>query len=289
MSKSGRNFAFRCSILFAIALVLFLCLSTHLQPFARILVYHSVSNQNSNVGYPTIEKKLFMRQMDYLAKHGYEPVFLSTMIHRYSGGKKNSAKSLVLTFDDLHVDFYDTVYPVLKRYKFKATVFVFTCGIGQGYLTWEQLREIKNSGLVEIGSHSVNHPPLTCIELSEAKKEIVMSKSILEERLGVPIFTFCYPFGSVNTKIEELVKEAGYTGAVGIVYPWGEFKTNDLYNLNRVFISKLSKYPLMFRFMLSGYYIPTRALILRLINIKVPRDANDCSQWKGYRTEQFIR
>lgn len=288
MDKIVKVFTSLGCILLAIALALFLYLSIHAQPFARILVYHSISSPDSNVGYPAIEKKIFMRQMDYLSKHGYEPVFLSTVISRYKEGKKNPAKLLVLTFDELHEDFYYTVYPLLKKYKFKATVFVFTCGIGQGYLTWEQLEEIKNSGLVEIGSHSVNHPPLTCISLAEAKKEINISKTILEAKLGIPILTFCYPFGAVNIKVEELVKEAGYTGAVGIVYRWGEFKANDIYNLNRVNISKLSRYPLMFRFMLSGYYVPLRALLLRVFNIKAPRDASDCSQWKDYKTEQFI-
>jgi len=287
MNKLIKNFVFVCSVLL-ILLVLILCLFIHFQPCVKILAYHAVLNQDGNADYPAIEKKLFMRQMDYLASHGYEPIFLSTLIDRYKEGKKIPAKLLVLTFDELHDDFYYTVYPVLKKYKFKATVFMFTRGVGQGYLTWEQLQEIKNSGLVEIGSHSVNHPPLTCIDLAEAKKEITMSKAILEQKLGIPILTFCYPFGAVNAKIEKLVKEAEYAGAVGTVYRWGEFKTNDLYNLNRVYISKLSKYPLMFRFMLSGYYVPARAWLLRLLNIKAPRDARNCSKWKDYRTEQFI-
>ena len=88
------------------------------------------------------------------------------------------------------------------------------------------------------------------------------------------VIFFNYPFGAVNDSIEKVVKEAGYEAAVGTAYRKGEFGNRDVYVLKRVFVSKISKYPLVFRFMLSGYYVPTRELILRILNIKVPRDSN---------------
>jgi hypothetical protein len=57
------------------------------------------------------------------------------------------------------------------------------------------------------------------------------------------------------------------------VYRWGEFADDDVFNLRRVYVSKVSAMPGMFRFMLSGYYVPTRALLLRALNVKAPRDA----------------
>lgn len=82
------------------------------------------------------------------------------------------------------------------------------------------------------------------------------------------------PIRSGRTPSERhgLLQALGYRGAVGTVYRRNEFKTDDVFNLRRVYVSQYSAMPLMFRFMLSGYYGPTRALILRGLNIKVPRD-----------------
>jgi hypothetical protein len=56
------------------------------------------------------------------------------------------------------------------------------------------------------------------------------------------------------------------------VYRWGEFDDNDALNVRRVYVSESARFPLMFGFMLSGYYVPARALILRMLNIKAPRE-----------------
>jgi hypothetical protein len=76
-----------------------------------------------------------------------------------------------------------------------------------------------------------------------------------------------------------MVMAAGYAGAVGTVYPLGKFMTGNIHNMRRVFVSPYSDYPLVFRFMLSGYYVPVRALLLRLMAIDAPRDMAGWSPW----------
>jgi len=179
-----------------------------------------------------------------------------------------------LTFDDGYDDFYQNVYPVLKKYRFKATCFVTTSSIGsKGKMVWDQLREMTKSGLVEIGSHSCNHIPHEALSTQQAFNEKAMSKDILEKNLGIRILVYSYPFGAFCEEAKKMLQEIGYKGAVGIVYRRDEFKNKDVYNLRRIYVSKISEYPFMFRFMLSGYYVPTRALLLRLLNIKAPREA----------------
>lgn len=148
---------------------------------------------------------------------------------------------------------------------------------------------MRESGLVEIGSHSVGHPALTCLPLAQAKNEIVISKAILEENLGSSVSTFSYPYGAVNEAVGDLVRQAGYAGAVGTVYRIGEFEPNDVYVLNRVYVSKISRFPFVFRFMISGYYVPMRAWALRLLNIKAPRFAGDCRVWENYQLENLLK
>ena len=76
----------------------------------------------------------------------------------------------------------------------------------------------------------------------------------------------------MNDQAKELAEKAGYIGAVGLVYKIGEHKLGDVYNMRRIYVSETAKYPLIFRFMLSGYYVQARRVILTIMNIKVPRD-----------------
>jgi len=263
------------AICLTFAIVVFFLFIYPNQPLAKVFLYHSVTNQEVN-DQPDIGVKLFERQLDYLSKHGYETVFLSTVAYKYNVEKKVPANWVVLTFDGGNEDFYTNVYPLLKKYKMKATLFVVTSLIGDAFVTWDQLKEMKASGLVEIGSHSQNHLAATCASLEEIKKDTIGSKAILEEHLGGKVLVYAYPFGAVNAQAEAVAKAAGYTGAVGIAYRLWEFKLNDVYNMHRIYVCEQARFPLMFRFMLSGYYVPTREFALRVLNIKTPRDAADC-------------
>jgi peptidoglycan/xylan/chitin deacetylase (PgdA/CDA1 family) len=245
---------------------------------APILLYHSISGPGGNAGAPAISKDILARQLEYLKKNGYEPVYLDTVIRTFKNKKKVPANWVVLTFDDGSSDFYTVAYPLLKQYGFKATLFISSglVGVSDGYVTWDQLRAISADGLVEIGSHSLLHSPLTCLTLEEARKRIEISKLFLEQNLGTEIKVFAYPYGALTCDIREIVEKSGYEGAVGTVYPRGQFRRWDVFNLRRVYVSRASRYLLVFKFMLSGYYVPVRSLALRMFNIHTPRDAENC-------------
>ncbi|OGW85563.1 MAG: hypothetical protein A2987_01455 [Omnitrophica bacterium RIFCSPLOWO2_01_FULL_45_10] len=223
----------------------------------------------------SINKGVFLKQMVYLRRHDYQVMSLEEAVEAMRTGRRVPDNRVALTFDDGHRDFYEIAYPIIKTYRYNVTAFIFTDLLEKesGYLTWSELKELQKDSLVEIGAHSISHKPLTRLSHSEAEREIVMSKSLLEERLGKPVTLFAYPFGALNESIKEVVKESGYTAAVGTAYRRGEFKDEDVYILKRVFVSKLSRYPFIYRFMLSGYYVPARELILRILNIRTPRDA----------------
>ena len=268
----------RSAVIFLVfALAAFLIYARFTRPIAKILLYHSVTSKDVN-DEPDIGIKLFERQLKYMQRHGLETVFLSEAISKYKADKHIPDDWVVLTFDGGHEGFYQNVYPLLKKRKVKATIFVVTSMVGDGLVTWDQLREMKASGLVEIGSHSQKHLAPTCITKEEAWKEKIVSKEILEDKLGGKVDVYAYPFGAVNDQAKELVKKAGYKGAVGLVYRAGEYKLGDVYNMRRIYVSEMSRFPLMFRFMLSGYYVQARRLVLTILNIKVPRDVGDCWQ-----------
>jgi peptidoglycan/xylan/chitin deacetylase (PgdA/CDA1 family) len=243
------------------------------RPPATVLLYHAVPDDEAGAPEPSLGLARFRGQMEFLVTRGYQTVFVRDIVARREAKAPVPSRWVALTFDGGYPDFYTNVYPVLRQRGLKATLFIIVSDVGrEGALRWDQLREVSASGLVEIGSHSWDHVADPCLSPEVARREKARSKSVLETRLSVPVVTYAYPYGAFSERAKRFLREAGYRGAVGTVYRWGEFEDDDVFNLRRIYVSSYSRLPLMFRFMLSGYYVPTRALILRALNIKTPRD-----------------
>src|SRR5690242_10610776 len=117
--------------------------------------------------------------------------------HSVLPGDPLAPPSVCLTFDDATEDFYRVVFPLLKELKARALLAV-PAGLidSPNYCTWDQLKEIAQSGLVEVASHSMSHPNL--ILSQNLQTEIMGSKQLLEKKLGQTVRTFVYPFGKFN-------------------------------------------------------------------------------------------
>ena len=92
-------------------------------------------------------------------------------------------------------------------------IFLITDRVGTpGYMTWEQIKEMKDSGLAEFGSHTRSHRRLRSLPDEEIVKELRESKQILEEKLGSPVTALCYPFGAggFDKRVRPQVFKAGY-------------------------------------------------------------------------------
>jgi peptidoglycan/xylan/chitin deacetylase (PgdA/CDA1 family) len=107
-------------------------------------------------------------------------------------------------------------------------------------LSESELTALANSGLIEIGAHSVTHPVLAKENVTNLQTEIVGSKKYLESLLGQSIFSFSYPNGSYSNSAAEMVRNTGYHCACGsnpdIVHP-----RSDLFNLPRFWVSHLNR------------------------------------------------
>jgi len=159
-------------------------------------------------------------------------------------------KYVIITFDDGWRDNYANAFPIMQKYRYTATVFLTFAYIGKkkDYLTWEQVIEMKKAGF-DFGSHTLTHPHLTKISLKEARKEIIESREILEDKIGEKVVSFCYPYGEYNSQIIEIVKEAGYLGAV-VTPPSGRCE-NSIYTVRRAGIYSADTI-LSFRIKTSG-------------------------------------
>src|SRR6266852_8118136 len=210
------------------------------KPRASVLMYHAVVEEGDGAaGVPSIGRTLFERQMDFIATRGYETVFVKDVVARYEANAPVPVHWLALTFDGEYPDFYTNVYPILRRHRLKATLFVIVADLGvEGGLGWDQLREVSASGLVEIGSHSYDHAADECLSLAEAREEKERSKVVLEANLGIKIVSYAYPYGAFSERAKRLLQQEGYRGAVGTVYRWGEVEDDDAFNVRRVYVSE---------------------------------------------------
>lgn len=164
--------------------------------------------------YPfTISPEMFEKQLLFLKQHGYTPISEDTAVEAYKSGKSLIEKPVLLTFDDGHADNYTSLFPLLKKHQVPALIFLITDRVGTpGYLTWEQIKEMQQSGLVRFGSHTCSHRRLRSLPDEEIKQEVVNSKRVLEEKLSTPVYSFCYPFGAggFDKRVRPVVLQAGY-------------------------------------------------------------------------------
>src|SRR5690606_32496057 len=121
-------------------------------------------------------------------------------------------------FDDGYMDVYENAFPILQEFGFTGVAYIITSTLEKdksyGYMQERELKALLAAGW-EIGSHSVTHSDLKKTKLG-AGNEVRRSKAVLEALLGVPVRSFCYPFGVANQSIKDLVLQAGYDSAVGL-------------------------------------------------------------------------
>lgn len=114
-----------------------------------VFMYHSISNTQKND--LCVSPKQFEKQLRTLLEGGFTPITASELANAYEKGTQLPDHPFIITFDDGYVDNYTNAFPILKKYKAKATLFVITSTINRGsYLSWNQLKEMESSGLVGV-------------------------------------------------------------------------------------------------------------------------------------------
>lgn len=202
-----------------------------------ILMYHAVHimdpSEASNANL-IVDPDLFEAQIKSLAKAGY---YFLTPEEAYKALTENAlpAKKVVwLTFDDGNEDFYTIAYPILKKYKAKATNNVITGFVKKGNagnLTVKQMKEMMAHGM-SFQSHTVNHPDLSATDKATQKVELTDSIDFLENKLNTKVNTIAYPSGRYSQTTLDLAKK---TYKLGLTTNEGLASAKDgLLSLNRV-------------------------------------------------------
>jgi len=182
-----------------------------------ILCYHRFGPAASKMVVPPAA---FEAQLDWLSRNGYRVVRLSDLADFLAGRRPLPARAVVITIDDGYESAYRHAFPLLRRYGFPATVFVYTDFVGAGdALSWPQMQEMVASGLIDIQSHSKSHRNLIERRAAESDEryraaidaEMRVPRETLQRRLGNhPVRSIAYPFGDANEVVLDSAARHGY-------------------------------------------------------------------------------
>jgi peptidoglycan/xylan/chitin deacetylase (PgdA/CDA1 family) len=175
----------------------------------------------------TVTTKVFEAQLKWLKDNGYTVIPLRTLVNYLKGqGPPPPPKSVVITADDAHKTVYTEMWPLLRKYNFPATLFVYPSAVSNASyaMTWEQLKELQQTGLFDMQSHTFWHPNFKKdkkkMKPAEYQKsvdtQLRKSRAILEKRFGTTVDVLAWPFGIYDDELEKEAAKAGYVVAFSI-------------------------------------------------------------------------
>jgi len=189
----------------------------------------TISNLNTKVGvitlmyhrfeenkYPStnIKNKIFIEHLKEINNLGIEIISFSKFDKIINTNIDNNY--ILLTIDDAFESFYLNAWPILKNKNIPFILFVSTREIGKnGYMTWDQIRELTKSGLVTLGNHSHSHEYLIDWNDEEIKLDLKTSIKIFKKELGYEPAIFSYPFGEYSTSFKKIIKNLNFKYAFG--------------------------------------------------------------------------
>ena len=189
-----------------------------------ILCYHRVGPGNGKM---VVSSANFAQQLEWLAANGYTVVALRDLAGFLAGRQALPARSVVLSFDDGYESVYRHAFPLLKKYRVPVTLFLYTdfVGAGSAALSWAQVQEMRDSGLVDVQAHSKSHANLIERLADEGdtryqqrvETEVRAPREAIERRVPAQqVLDFAYPYGDANELVLEVMARQRYRMAVTV-------------------------------------------------------------------------
>jgi len=210
-----------------------------------VLTYHHVNLEGNFIN---ITPQRFETHMRYLNKHGFTTLQTEDLLTIFNGHQRPPERSIMITFDDGWLDNWVYAFPILKKYGFKAVVFVITSLIAEKgrrqrtdegtpsglpshkecqkmieaglasevMLSWEELREMEGSGLIDVQSHTHTHKRYDKLyndraeRIDVVKQELQTSKEIIKKKLGKQCNAICWPWGKYDSDYVDASHSLGY-------------------------------------------------------------------------------
>ncbi len=227
--------------------------------FVPVIMYHSLLNDESRQGDYVTRPAQFTEDMEYLKTNGFNTVFISDIAEYVINGTELPDKPVVITFDDGYYNVLHYAYPYLKENNMKAVMNVVGSYTVQATdedehnpqysaLTWDEINELSESGVFEIGNHSYDLHSLSyrkgCKKLysesDEEYRKVLMDdigrlQGLLEDKSNIKPEIFAYPYGLISDESVEILQDIGFK-ALLTCYEKPNFITRDpecLMSINR--------------------------------------------------------
>ncbi len=192
---------------------------------APILVYHRFAPAAADS--MTVRTAAFAAQLEFLKENGYAVAPLRRLVQRINGGTEPLPnKAVVITVDDGHRSVFSEMLPLVRRYRIPVTLFIYPSAISNAEyaLTWQQLEELRQSGLFDIQSHTYWHPNFKREKRrlsSDAyrnfvRMQLVKPRQVLAQRLGINADMLAWPFGVYDDELIAAASAAGYVAGFSL-------------------------------------------------------------------------
>lgn len=206
-----------------------------------VLMYHSVNTHESRTGDYVITPAALKKDLEYLKKEGYNTIVMSELIAFVHEGKPLPKKPVMITFDDGYYNNYQNAFPLLKEYNAKAVVSIIGTETDKfselsennqnySHLTWDQIKEMQQSGLVEFQNHGYNMHKLSSKRLGSTRMEgesvedyqkaleedIAKLQARYTEMTGWTPNTYTYPFGRVSKESYSVITKLGFSASLDV-------------------------------------------------------------------------
>lgn len=222
-----------------------------------VLMYHHFDENEEKTNSVTMTQGRFKEQLTALKEAGYTSIQERTLYDYYYNDGELPEKPVLITIDDGYTNNYELAYPVLKELGFFATIYVVTDvrGTTPGYtphFSWEAGREMFESGVIDIQSHTANghiyvdgmheEGPFLTTKLKDEsaeqyknriREDLRRSKELIETEIGNEVYSLAYPYGAVNADVVEVANELGFELAYTVRRALNNPETSK-YELNRI-------------------------------------------------------
>lgn len=203
-----------------------------------IVMYHSVNKSGLSKFVISVEE--FEQDLENIKLNSLSPIGMNDLIDYVYDGKELPENPIIITFDDGYYNNYLYAYPLLQKYKYKAVIspigkFADTYtkepdkNPNYAHASWEELKDMQDSGLVEVQNHSYNMHTLKgrrngtkkceCESMHDYKlaltEDVTLMQKEIFENLGTTATTFTYPFGAISKCSRDILKSVGFKATLG--------------------------------------------------------------------------
>lgn len=224
-----------------------------------ILMYHGLCQEESRRNQYMIDPACFESDLQYLQDNGYTTIFISELIDCIDNNQPLPKNPIILTFDDGYLNNYTYAFPLLEKYHMKAVISPIGIAADEAeYETyrnplwsqcqWNQLKEMADSGLVEIQNHTYNLHQISGAKRGAAalrgeaeeeytlrlKEDLKKSNESILSHIGKEPEAFVYPFGAKSNSTEEIVRSMGFQAILDCEEKINNITSSeDLFHLHR--------------------------------------------------------